>query len=153
MTASARFFHLILATTLAAPLAGCVSEPGSTEMAAIEKGALMQRTLKSYHVIQSAHTGPVGYLKVFDVTEGTGPSFTWKYIYDKDFQELGWVDQFGRAHRWLHYPAGAMPNPRESFRVQELPADSIERNAMRMLGIDPALDEVTFPVAGPGDIK
>ena len=31
------------------------------------------------------------------------------------------------------------------MKVTEMPSDSTERNTMRMLGIDPATDDVTFP--------
>lgn len=145
---------VLTALCLAAPLAaGCASGTESDVAKAARDGLDITRTLKSYHVVQSAHSGPVGFLKVFDVQQGGGAIYTWKYVYDKDYRELGWVNQMGQAFQWEKYPPGAMPNPREPYRVRSLPVDSIERNTMRMLGIDPALDEVTFPVALAADIR
>lgn len=141
------------ALLLPAVATGCGAMPSATQVKAVDDGALVRRTAKAWHVIQSAHSGPVGFLKVMDVSEAGGPVFEWRYIYGADWTELGWVNQKGQAFQWEKYPPGAMPNPREPYRVKHLPMDSIQRNAMRMLGIDPALDDVTFPVASDADIR
>jgi hypothetical protein len=140
---------------LAAPLAAGCASAASPERAnkAAADGMFFHRTLKSYHVVQSAHRGPVGFLKVYEVQEAGGAVSAWKAIEDPEHKELGIVNSFGKAWQWEEYPPGAMPNPREPYRLREMPVDSIERNAMRMLGIDPATDEVTFPVAQAGDIR
>lgn len=142
---------LALAAALAAP--GCRSAMSAEEEAAVANGSRMRWELKSYHLIYSEHRGPVGYMKVYDVTEAGGPAYTWKYVLDKDLKKIGWVDQFGNAYLIHQYPRGSMPDPREGERVIRLPSDSIQRNTMRMLGIDPALDNVSFPVAKEGDIR
>lgn len=153
MTASPRALALA-ALLVALPLAaGCANSTNSRAAQQAMDGTDLKWTLKSYHVIESVHNGPVGYLKVFDVQQAGGPIYTWKYVYDRDFNELGWVNQLGQAFRREKYPPGAMPDPKEPYRTHTMPADSIERNAMRMLGIDPAIDDVTFPVAKDGDIR
>jgi hypothetical protein len=133
-------------------LAGCRFANPEPRVRAVREGALMDRELRSYHVVYSEHRGPVGYLKVYDVREAGGPSYRWSYVYDKAFTELGWIDQFGHAYAYHRYPEGAMPVPTEPLRVVELPTDSVQRNAMRMLGIDPATDNVSFPPASDADI-
>lgn len=143
---------LLVLCALAAAAGGCRSAMPESEVQAVRDGALMKRDLRSYHLVYSEHRGAVGYLKVFDVTEAGGATFTWKYVYDKDFNELGWIDQFGNARRFHVYPDGAVPDPRTPIRVIAMPTDSIQRNTMRMLGIDPSTDDVSFPLAKDGDI-
>lgn len=132
--------------------AGCRQAMPAEGVRAVREGALMHRDLRSYHVVYSEHRGPVGYMKVYDVREAGGPSYRWSYVYDRNLNELGWVDQFGHAYAYHRYPEGAMPVPTEPIRPVALPADSIQRNAMRMLGIDPATDNVSFPPATNEDI-
>jgi hypothetical protein len=141
---------LLLAAALGAT--ACASAPSEGSVQATRMGALMKRRLHSYHLVYSEHRGPIGYMKEFDVAEAGGPVFRWKFIYDRDFNELGWVDQRGHAFRAERYPPGAQPNPAEPFRFERMPMDSVERNTMRMLGIDPALDDVSFPLAKEGEI-
>lgn len=142
---------LVVAAALVA--GGCRSSKPDSEVNAVEHGALMKRKLVSYHVAHSDRSGAVGYMKVFDVTEAGGPTYRWSFILDKDFVEKGWVDQYGTAFRYAPYPPGAQPNPRETFRFSQMEPDSLARNAARMLGLDPASDNLTFPVAREGDVR
>jgi hypothetical protein len=136
---------VLAAAVLIAP--ACTSTSTSTtRWGNVEDGALMNRTLRSYHAINSAFQGKVGYVKVFDVTEAGGPVYQWKYVYDLDYRELGFIDQFGKAYRYHELSEIGQEAMQETMTVTEMPADSAERNTMRMLGIDPATDDVTFPM-------
>ena len=146
------FVHVLVLTAAALGAGACRSSPSDGAARDVARGSLMHRELKSYHLVYSEHRGPVGYLKVYDVAEAGGATYTWKFVYDAEYNELGWIDQMGTAYQYKHYPPGAMPNPLEPLTVLHLPADSIERNTMRMLGIDPALDNVSFPLAKEGDV-
>ena len=136
---------VLAAAVLVAP--ACTSTTTTTtRWGNVEDGALMKRSLRSYHAVNSAYQGKVGYMKVFDVTEAGGPVYQWKYVYDLDYNELGFIDQFGNAYRYHELPQVSKEAQKETMKVTELPADSTERNTMRMLGIDPATDDVTFPM-------
>lgn len=135
---------------LSAP--ACRTSLSDKRRAAIEGGALIKREVKSYHVIQAAHRGRVGYVKLFDVTEAGGPPYPWKYVYDNDWRELGFVDQFGSAYKYHYYSPSEQVQQNETLRVTRLPSDSLERNVLRMLDIDPSTDELTFPAAARSDI-
>jgi hypothetical protein len=104
-------------------------------------------------VIDSAHTGLVGYLKTFDVTEGGGPTYPWRYVYDRDWTELGFIDQFGSAYRYHRYSTAEQVQQNQTLRADRLPSDSIEANVMRILGIDTATDSVTLRPATRADIQ
>ncbi len=145
---------LVLALVSCAVLpAACRTSPTVERREEVRQGALIDRTVKSYHVVYSANRGKVGYLKVFDVVEGGGQPYEWKYVYDLDFTELGFVDQFGNAYLYKPYTEFEQDIHRRSLRVMRLPADSAERNVMRMLRIDPAVDNVTFPPATASDFR
>lgn len=144
--------HALVLAAVVCGAAACRSAMSENAARDVANGSLMHRELKSYHLVYSEHRGPVGYLKVFEVGEAGGPRYTWKFVYDADFRELGWIDQLGTAYQYKEYPPGAMPDPRDPLTVLHLPADSIQRNTMRMLGIDPSLDNVSFPLAKEGDV-
>jgi hypothetical protein len=137
---------------LALAASACRTSPSDKRRAAVEGGALIHREVKSYHVISAAHRGRVGYVKVFDVTEGGGPPYEWKYVYDNDWRELGFVNQFGGATKYHYYSPSEQVQQNQTLRATPLPSDSLERNVLRMLDIDPATDELTFPVASRADI-
>jgi hypothetical protein len=141
----------VLAAALAAA-SGCSSPAKGPGPEAVRDGSLVHKELRSYHIVQSTHSGKVGYMKVYDVTEGGGPSYRWRYVYDLDWNELGFIDQFGTAYRNKPYTPFEQDAQPRTIRVVRLPSDSPERNAMVMLGIDPALDDVSFPVASAADI-
>jgi len=135
---------VLAAAVLVAP--ACTSTTTTqTRWGSVENGALMERSLRSYHAVNSAYQGKVGYMKVFDVTEAGGPVYRWRYIYDLEYTELGFIDQFGKAYQYHVLPTISQAAQKKPLKVTEMPADSAERNAMRMLGIDPATDDVTFP--------
>ncbi len=113
----------------------------------VNDGKLMERELASYHLVYSEYQGKVGYMKVYNVRQAGGPAYRWKYVLDLDLNELGFIDQYGSAHRYYHYTGAEAKAHRDTMRVESMPADSTERNVMRMLGIDPALDNVSFPIA------
>ena len=144
--------HLAVLAVFALGAGACRSAMPDSERSGREAGTDMHYELKSYHLVYSEHRGPVGYMKVTDVTKAGGPTYTWKYILDKDFTTIGWIDQMGHAFQYVPYPPGSMPNPREPLRVITLPEDSMSQNVMRMLGMNPAADNVSFPVAKEGDI-
>lgn len=137
---------------LALAAVSCRTSPTDARREEWEKGALVQRKVKAYHVIVSAHKGKVGYVKVYDVTEGGGVPYEWKYVYDADWKELGFVDQFGGATKYHYYSPSEQAQQNLDLRATRLPSDSLQRNVMRMLGIDPATDDVTFPEAKREDI-
>lgn len=137
---------------LALSATACRTSLSDKRRAAIEGGALIKRDVKSYHVIQAAHRGRVGFVKVFDVTEAGGPPYPWKYVYDNDWRELGFVDQFGSAYKYHYYSPSEQVQQNETLRVTRLPSDSLERNVLRILDIDPSTDELTFPAATRSDI-
>jgi len=142
---SLTLLSLLAVAVLAAP--ACQSTTTTrTKWADDENAALMHRTLRSYHAVNSAFQGKVGYLKVFDVAEAGGPVYQWKYVYDLSYEEVGFIDQWGKAYRYHPLPDADQMAQKRPLRVDHLPADSTERNVMRMLGIDPALDQVTFPM-------
>lgn len=136
----------VLAAALAVAPACRTSSTTHTRWTDVEQGDLMRRSLRSYHLVNSAYQGQVGYLKIYDVTEAGGPVYQWKYVYDMDYTELGFIDQWGKAYRYHRFPEADASAQKKPMRVEHLPADSTERNVMRMLGIDPALDQVTFPL-------
>ena len=137
---------------LALTASACRTSKSRSRLEAIEQGALIQREAKAYHVIQAAHRGRVGYVKVYDVTEAGGPPYEWKYVYDNDWHELGFVDQFGNATKYHYYSPSEQAQQNQTLRATTLPSDSLERNVLRMLDIDPSTDELTFPVATHSDI-
>jgi len=139
----------ILAVLAAAVMAAPACQTSSTtrtNWSDIEEGDLMRRSLRSYHAVKSAYEGQVGYLKVYDVTEAGGPVYQWKYVLDSDYNELGFIDQWGKAYRYHRLPDADASAQKKPMRVEHLPSDSTESNVMRMLGLDPAVDEVTFPL-------
>ena len=135
---------VLAAAAFAAP--ACQTRTTSTtSWADVADGALMKRALRSYHAVRSQYQGHVGYMKVYDIREAGGPIYTWKYVYDLDHNELGFVDQYGKAYRYPVLPNADQQAQNEPLRVDHMPSDSLERNVMRMLGLDPALDDVSFP--------
>jgi hypothetical protein len=137
---------------LALAAASCRTSPTDARREEWERGALVQRKVKQYHTIVSAHTGKVGYVKVYDVVEGGGVPYEWKYVYDANWKELGFVDQFGGATKYHYYSPSEQAQQNLDLRATRLPSDSLQRNVMRMLDIDPSTDDVTFPVATTADI-
>lgn len=149
---------------LALVAASCRSGPSEQRLEAWDKGALMhtpsttgsrhtpQQTLRDYKVVMSAHQGKVGFIKVYDVTEGGGNPYPWSYVYDLDWKELGFVDQFGGAFRYHFYSPAEAAQQNLVLRGERLPADSLQNNVMRMLGIDVSMDELSFPTATKSDI-
>jgi len=138
--------------SLAFVAGACRSSPSDARFEEWRHGAYIKQTPKAWHVIVSAHRGRIGYLKVFDVTEGGGAPYEWKYVYDADWRELGFVDQFGGATMYHYYSPAEQAQQNDVLRATKLPADSIQRNVLTMFGIDPSTDDVTFPVATRADI-
>jgi hypothetical protein len=141
---------VLIAAALAA--AGCRTSWSDERRAQIEKGAHVRRTLKDYFVIESAHAGKVGYVKVYDVSEGGGPAYPWKYVYDRNWNELGFITQLGSAMRYHRYSPAEQAAQNLEMRGDWLPSDAVETNVMRMLGIDHTADTVSFPRATKADI-
>jgi len=137
---------------LALAAASCRTSPSDARRREIDNGALVHREVKEYRVILSAHNGPIGYLKTFSMTEGGGPPYDWNYVYDKDWKELGFVDQFGSATKYHYYPPSEQAQQNVDLRATKLPSDSLQANVLRMMDIDPSTDELTFPVARTEDI-
>src|SRR5678809_175640 len=135
---------------LAAP--ACRTSPSERRLEEINKGALVHYEPVGYHVIQAAHRGRVGFVKVYNVTEAGGPPYEWKYAYDNDWREMGFVDQFGNAYKYHFYSPSEQVRQNETLRLTRLPSDSLERNELRILDIDPSTDELTFPEASRSDI-
>ena len=136
---------VLAAAVLAAP--ACQSSTTTrTNWGDLDETGLMSRSLRSYHAVNSAYQGKVGYLKVYDVTEAGGPAYRWKYVYDLSYNELGFIDQWGKAYRYHRLPEADASAQKKPMRVEHMPSDSTEANVMRMLGLDPAVDEVTFPL-------
>lgn len=132
--------------------ASCRSSPSEGRREEIRQGAKIQREIKDYRVIMAGHRGKVGYLKVYDVTEGGGTPYEWKYVYDINWRELGFVDQFGGATKYHFYSPSEQQQQNRELRATRLPSDSLEANVLRMLDIDPSTDSATFPVATKADI-
>jgi len=133
-------------------LAGCGSIPSKAERAAIAEGSRLERDLTAYHVVNSVNTGRVGFVKTYNVTETGGATYQWRYVYDLNLNEVGFVDQFGTAHHLRPYSPFESGYQKYSVRDIVLPTDSIEANVMRMLGMNPATDSVAFAVATNADI-
>lgn len=135
---------------LAAP--ACRTSVTEQRRIAIDKGALIQRTPKEWYVVQAAHRGAIGYMRLDEVTEGGGPSYPIRYVFDKDWRELGLVNQFGGAWKWHYYSPSEQQQQNEALRAMPLPSDSLQANVLRMFDIDPSTDDLTFPVASRADI-
>jgi len=134
-------------------LTACRSRQTHERMTQVNSGALIVKgDLLSSHTIRSEYDGKVGYLKVYPVREAGGPVFPWKYVYDLDWNELGWVDQFGTAYTYHRYAKFQQQIHKTTLRIDRMPADSTENNVMRMLKLDVTRDNVTFPVATVNDI-
>lgn len=143
-------------TCLALALVGttaCRTRATHERLTQVGQGALIVKDIRSYHTIQSEFDGKVGYLKVYDVREAGGPAFPWKYVYDLDFNELGFIDQYGTAYAYHHYPEFQETVHNTDVRVDRMAADSTENNVMRMLGLDVTRDHVSFPTATAADIE
>jgi hypothetical protein len=138
---------------LALAAASCRTSPSDARREEWANGALIHRQVKEYRVVLAAHRGPIGYLKTFDVTEGGGPAYEWNYVYDSNWKELGFVDQFGAATKYHYYPPSEQAQQNLDLRATKLPSDSLSANVLRMMDIDPSTDELTFPVAKTSDIK
>ena len=147
-----RFVLLLTLAGLALAPAACRTTRSKTRLKELEQGALVVKNLKSYHVVRAAHEGKVGYLKVFAVREGGGVPVDWKYLYDTDFKELGFIDQFGTAYRYHYYSETEQSTHKRPFRLDRMPADGLDENVMRLLGLDPAVESVTYPNATQADI-
>lgn len=136
---------VLAAAALAAPACQSSTET-RTSWGDFDESDLMRRQLRSYHAVNSAYQGKVGYLKVYDVTEAGGPAYRWRYVYDLSYNELGFIDQWGNGYRYHRLPEADASAQQKPMRVEHLPSDSTEANVMRMLGLDPSVDEVTFPL-------
>jgi hypothetical protein len=141
---------VLAAAALAA--GACRSSPSEGRVREIDNGALIHRTTTGYHLVVSAHRGRIGYLKDELVSEGGGPAYPWKYVYDNDWKELGFVNQFGVACKLLEYAPAEQASQNEWGRGVVLPSDGIQVNVLRMFDIDPSTDDVTFPAASHADI-
>lgn len=154
MTMSHALSRTLAIAVLFAPalVAGCGSIPTKAERAAVAEGSRFERELAAYHVVNSANTGRVGFVKLYDVAEHGGARYQWRYVCDLNHNEVGFIDQFGAAHQLKPYSPFESGFQKYSVRDITLPSDTVERNVMRMLGIDPAFDDVTFAVATTADI-
>ena len=148
-----RLIASIALLALAVAPAACKSRVTERRVREINSGALMKRQVRSYHLVYSEHDGKVAYLKVYAVQEAGGPIYDWSYVYDLDWKELGFVDQFGKAYRYHYYPEIGQEAHKKVLRYDPMPSDSLERNVMRMLEINPALDNVSFPTATGADVS
>jgi hypothetical protein len=137
---------------LALLAASCRSGPTDERRQQWERGAGIRQKVTGYYTIVSAHTGKVGFVKTYDVSDFGGSPYEWKYVYDRNWKELGFIDQFGKAYVYDYYSPSEQAFRNEVLRLSVLPSDSIERNVMRMLGIDTATDQVTLPKSEPSDI-
>jgi hypothetical protein len=137
---------------LALGAASCRSSLTDSRRMEWEGGAGIRQRLKSYHVIESAKLGKVGYLKVKEVEEFKGPTYDWSYVYDRNWNELGFIDQLGGATAYHYYSPSEQAAQNTVLRATKLPSDSIQRNVMRILGLDLTTDDVTFPPATQADI-
>jgi hypothetical protein len=132
----------------------CRSRVTHERLTQVSQGALMNKVgLRSYHTVLSEFDGKVGYLKVYDVREAGGPVYPWKYVYDLEWNELGFIDQYGTATRYHLYPEFQQQIHNKDMRPVRMPADSTENNVMRMLGLDITRDHVSFPTATQADIQ
>jgi hypothetical protein len=132
--------------------ASCRSGPSDERRSEWDKGAGIRRRVTGYYTIVSAHKGKVGFVKTEDVSDFGDVPYEWKYVYDADWRELGFIDQFGKAYRYHMYSPSEQAFQNKALRLSVLPSDSIERNVLRMLDIDPATDNVTLPVTATSDI-
>jgi hypothetical protein len=148
--------RLALASLAAAALlsaASCRTSPSEHRLMQIHtEGALIKKEIKDYRVIVSAHRGKVGYVKVYDVTEGGGAPYEWRYVYDTAWNELGFLDQFGGAYKYHYYSPAERMQQNRVLRLTKLPSDAPESNVLRILDMDPSADSATFPVATKADI-
>lgn len=135
---------------LAAP--ACRTSVSEQRRIAVSQGAFIKRTPKEWYVVHAAHRGPIGFMRLDDVTEGGGPTYPIRYVFDKDWRELGMVNQFGGALKWHYYTPSEQAQQNETLRADPLPSDSLSANVLRMFDIDPSTDELTFPVADRADI-
>jgi hypothetical protein len=142
----------LLPIVLALAAASCRSGPTDARRAEWGKGALIHGELVDYRTISSAHKGVVGYIKVYNVTEAKGNPYPWKYVYDADWKELGFIDQFGKAYVRHEYSPSEQAQQNRVARWDVMAADSLENNVMRMLGIDVTTDRLTFPATTHEDI-
>jgi len=143
----------LLPIVLALAAASCRSGPTDARRAEWGKGALIHGELVDYRTISSAHKGVVGYIKIYDVAEAKGNPYPWKYVYDKNWKELGFIDQFGKAYRYHYYSPWEQAQQNRDLRMDVMPADSLENNVMRMLDIDVTSDRLTFPETTQTDIR
>jgi hypothetical protein len=137
---------------LALAAASCRSGPSDARRQEWNSGAGIHGTLTGYHTIMSAHKGKVGFLKLYDVTEFGGAPYPWKYVQDVDHKELGFINQFGTAYIRHEYAPSEQAQQNRDARYDVLPADSLENNVMRMLGIDVTTDRLTFPESTHEDV-
>jgi hypothetical protein len=137
---------------LALAAASCRSGPSDARRQEWDSGAGIHGKLTGYQTILSAHQGKVGFLKTYEVTEFGGPSYPWRYVQNVDHKELGFINQFGTAYIRHEYSPAEQAQQNRDARYDVLPADSIENNVMRMLGIDLTMDRLTFPDATHEDV-
>lgn len=148
-----RFASALLVACALLGAAACRTSLSDERRTAIAKdGAIVKKEIRDYRVIVSGHRGKVGYMKIYDVTEGGGVAYPWKYVYDLDWNELGFLDQFGGAYKYHYYSPSEQAQQNRVLRAMRLPSDSPEANVLRILDIDPSTDDATFPVATRADI-
>ena len=115
-------------------------------------GAAMQRTLVEYNLVYNDTVGKVGYMKAYLVSHAGEPAKVFRYIYDLDFNEVGFFDGRGNAWAYDRYPPHEAEIHGVPLRNREMQGDTVGRNALRMLGMNPNIGGVSFPAAAEADI-
>ena len=133
--------------------AGCGSTGGGGSGGSAS-GPGVRMDIRNYQVIW-ARGGKLGYLRTYDVTDGSkesGAAVPIHYVLDLDLKtDRGWVSDNGLGERF-EYPAPRMREAlRSPFERVTLPVDSVENQIKRILGVDPAL-EIRLMPASPADL-
>lgn len=124
----------------------------STVADAPTHGDEVSRTLVDYDLVYNDTIGKVGYLKTYRVQHAGESPKHFRYVFDLDFEELGFFDRFGNAWVYDRYSPFETEIHGTPMRTRKMQDDLVGRNAMRMLGLDPNVGSVTFPQAQEGDI-
>jgi hypothetical protein len=139
----------ILAVALAVAaglgLSGCKA-PQET----VETSGKVGMTIRNYQVIW-ARGGKLGYLRTYDVADAGRPGekpVPIHYVLDLDLKtDRGWVSDNGLGERF-EYPADRVKEAyRAPFERVALPADTIENQIKRILGVDPGTEIALRPAA------
>ena len=145
---------LAVALAVAAGLgsAGCATS--DREPTATTSGKVGM-TIRNYQVIW-ARGGKLGYLRTYDVADAARPGerpVPIHYVLDLDLRtDRGWVSDNGLGERF-DYPADRVKEAyRAPFERIPLPADSVENQIKRILGVDPGV-EIALRPASPADVS